>query len=141
MEKMYLAGCRTSSIGASGVFQPLVLTTDNKYWVTLEIIERTCKHVTIEKVWQNSRNFQTSLPISPLYRCRICHITFFAKRNATPSIQNILASREARYFKKKEINLLQKIYKMNLIWSLYLKVFRNGKHKKEMVIFRNDKRQ
>ena len=48
-------------------------------------------------------------------------------------------SRAARNFvkKKKQINLLQKIYKMSPIWSLYLKAFRNGKQKKGNSHFQN----
>ena len=43
-------------------------------------------------------------------------------------------------FLKKEINHLQNIYKMSPIWSLYLKAFRNGKQKKEIVIFSIDEK-
>ena len=42
--------------------------------------------------------------------------TILAERNATPSIKNILASRKARHLKKKkQIDLLKKIYKMSKI--------------------------
>ena len=40
-------------------------------------------------------------------------------------------------FLKKENNLLQKIYKMSLVWLLYLKAFRNGKQKKGNRHFQN----
>ena len=80
--------------------------------------------------------FDLRSTVNPLIQ-RIKYLTIFAKRNATPSIKNILASGDARYLKKKEINLLQKIYKMSPIWSLDLKTFRNGKQKKEKSHFQN----
>ena len=39
--------------------------------------------------------------------------------------------------KKKQFDLLLKMYKMSLIWLLYLKSFRNGKRKKESSHFQN----